>query len=429
MTGLLAGIPNPVDVVGSAIGDAIGGAAEDAAKSAFEFFMSRFADMLAEAAKKVTTELLHFLSSSTSVNLDTGWFAGPRAKEILGVVAGAAAVLMVLFLLFAIIQGLMAGDVGGMLRSAAVEVPVSVFAMLMLMTVTGLLLGVTDALSGAVLAGSPETLGRFYDSFTSGPQIMALGFVGLIGMLVFIVAAILVWIELLVRASLIYLLLAMAPLALAARVWPQLRGAWHRLAHLGIALIVSKFVIALALALGAAALGGGGPQPGDTGNQAGLTLQGLVVGVTLMGMAAFAPFLVLKVIPIFEAAMIAQGISRGPMRAGQSGMQMAYYGRGLQRLAGSGGGGGGEGSGGAGGGAQGSAGAAGSGGPGPGGGAGATGGAAGGGGTAGGGAVGAAGGGGAAAGGAAAGGGSAGAGAAAGGAAAGGAAAAGAVAL
>jgi hypothetical protein len=341
MAAILADIPNPIDAVGGAIGDVIGGAAEGAARSAFEFFMSRFADMLADAAKKVTDELLHFLTSSTSVNLDTGWFAGPRAKEILAVVGGAAGVLMVLFLLFAIIQGLMANDVGGMLRAAAVEVPVSVFGMLMLITGTGLLLGITDALSGAVLATAPESLARFYEGFTKGPQIMALGFVGFLGILLFIVAAILVWIELLVRASLIYLLLAMAPLALAARVWPQLRGAWHRIAHLGIALILSKFVVALALGLGAAALGGGGPQPGDLGNQAGLTLQALVVGVTLMCLAAFAPFLVLKIIPIFEAALVAQGISRGPLRSAQTGLQMGYYGHGLARLAGGNGSGGG----------------------------------------------------------------------------------------
>jgi hypothetical protein len=365
---ILADIPNPIDAVGSAISNVVGGVAEGAAKSAFEFFMGKFADLLADAAKKVTDELLHFLTSSTSVNLDTGWFAGPRAKEILAVTGGAAGVLLVLFLLFAIIQGLMANDVGGMLRAAAVEVPVSVFGMLMLLTGTGLLLGITDALSGAVLATAPESLARFYEGFTKGPQIMALGFVGFLGILIFIVAAILVWIELLVRASLIYLLLALAPLALAARVWPQLRGAWHRIAHLGIALILSKFVVALALGLGAAALGGGGPQDGDLGNQAGLTLQGLVVGVTLMGLAAFAPFLVLKIIPIFEAALVAQGISRGPARAAQTGLQMGYYGHGLARLAGGGGNGsGGGGQGGEGGGDAGAA--AGGGGAGPGGGA------------------------------------------------------------
>ena len=137
-----------------------------------------------------------------------------------------------------------------------------------------------------------------------------------------------------VRASLIYLLLAAAPLGLAVRVWPQLRGVWHSFVRLGVALIVSKFVVALALGLGAAALGGGGPTDGDFGTQAGLTLQAVVVGVTLMSLASFSPFLVLKLIPLFEAALVAQGISRGPARAAQTGLQGAYYAKGLQRLAG-----------------------------------------------------------------------------------------------
>jgi len=177
-----------------------------------------------------------------------------------------------------------------------------------------------------------------------GPGIVATTFfAGMLGVTVFILASMLVWVELLIRESLLYLLIAMAPLALAARVWPQLKGAWHRLAHLGLALIISKFVVALALGLGAAALGGGGPKPGDFGNQAGLTLQGVAVGVTLLSLAAFSPFLVLRVIPLFEAALVAQGMSRGPMRAAQTGLQGAYYAKGLQRLAGGGQSGGGQG--------------------------------------------------------------------------------------
>lgn len=332
MSLLLADIPNPLN----AIGDAIGGVASSAARSAFEFFMSRLADMLADAAKKVSDELVHFLGTSTSVNIDSGWFAGPRAKDILAVVATTAGLLLVLFLLFAVVQGLLAGDPALMLRAAFLEVPVSVFGMVVLFAGTGALLGITDALSAAVLSTAPESLARYFEGFTKGPQIIFLGFVGFLGVAAFIVSSILLYVELMVRASLIYLLLAAAPLGLAARVWPQLRGVWHSFVRLGVALIVSKFVVALALGLGAAALGGGGPKDGDLGTQAGLTLQGVVVGVTLMSLASFSPFLVLKLIPLFEAALVAQGISRGPARAAQTGLQGAYYAKGLQRLAGGG---------------------------------------------------------------------------------------------
>ena len=146
----------------------------------------------------------------------------------------------------------------------------------------------------------------------------------------FLAGAILVWIEWVVRNSLIYLLVAFAPLTLAARVWPAARGARGRPARLvSLALIVSKFAIALCLALGGAALAGGGPKQGDLGTQADMDLASMLTGASLMLLAAFTPFIVLKLLPIVEAAVIAQGISRSPTRAAQSGMQVAYDGQGL----------------------------------------------------------------------------------------------------
>lgn len=345
-TAILAGlpgvpnIPNPI----TAVGNALGGAASKAAETAFEFFLRRFAQALANAAAKVVTEVLHYLDTSSTVSLDQGWFAGPRAREITQSVVLFAAVLLVLFLLAAVIQGLVKGDVGVMVRTAAIEVPMSVYGMVVLTTVTAVLLAVTDGISSLVLAGAPESIGRFFQ-FGQPDAILSLGLFGFILIPAFILGAILVWIELVVRSSLIYLLLAFSPLVLAARVWPVLAGAWHQLCRIGIALIVSKFAIALALGLGAAALSGGGPgnlasagpNPNDVGSQAGLTVAGLVVGASLMVLAAFAPFVVLKLLPVFEAAVVAQGISRGPLRAGQTAAQTAYYAQGLRRLAGSGG--------------------------------------------------------------------------------------------
>ena len=345
-TAILAGlpgvpnIPNPI----TAVGNALGGAASKAAETAFEFFLRRIAQALANAAAKVVTEVLHYLDTSSTVSLDQGWFAGPRAKEITQSVLLFAAVLLVLFLLAAVIQGLVKGDVGLMVRTAAIEVPMSVFGMVVLTSVTAVLLAVTDGFSSLVLAGAPESIGRFFQ-FGQPDAILSLGLFGFILVPAFILGAILVWIELVVRSSLIYLLLAFSPLVLAARVWPVLAGAWHQLCRIGIALIVSKFAIALSLGLGAAALSGGGPanlgsagpNPNDVGSQAGLTVAGLVVGASLMVLAAFAPFVVLKLLPVFEAAVVAQGISRGPLRAGQTAAQTAYYAQGLRRLAGSGG--------------------------------------------------------------------------------------------
>ena len=280
---------------------------------------------------------MHFITSSATVSFDQGWWAGERSQTLVRQIGTLSLVLLLLFLLLAIVQGLFAGDVRAMVRATMLEVPVTLFATVALVAVTQLLLGLVDGASSMVLAGVPEALGHYFDGFGEVATIQANGFLGTAMVGVFILGAILVWIELVVRSSLIYLLVAAAPLMLAARVWPQARGAFRRLVEIGIALIVSKFAIALALGLGAAALAGGGPKEGDLGTQAGMDLAGMLTGSSLMLMAAFTPFIVLKLLPIVEAALVAQGISRAPVRAVQAGMQAAYYAQGLARMANGGG--------------------------------------------------------------------------------------------
>ena len=79
MTGVLAALPNPVEWVGEQLGNAASAGAE----KVFEFFMTRLAEALANAANKVMTEVMNYLDKSSSVTLEEGWFASPRTKEIL----------------------------------------------------------------------------------------------------------------------------------------------------------------------------------------------------------------------------------------------------------------------------------------------------------------------------------------------------------
>jgi hypothetical protein len=341
MTVLMADIPVVSDAA-SAVGGFI-------ANKAADTFLAPIGDAIARglagAAKKISAELLHFITTSATVDFRQGWWANDRAQTLVREIGTLALVLTLMFLLLAVVQGLLAGDVGAMVRAVMLEVPVTMGATVALVAVTELLLGLADGASSMVLAGVPEALGHFFEGFGAEETIRTGGLAAGVMVAVFILGAIMVWIELVVRSSLIYLLMAAAPLTLAARVWPAARGAWRRLAELGVALIVSKFAIALALGLGAAALGGAGPKQGDLGTQAGLDLASLLTGASLMLLAAFTPFIVLRLLPIVEGAVIAQGISRTPVRAAQSGMQASYYARGLNRMAGArpGGGGGGAG--------------------------------------------------------------------------------------
>jgi type IV secretion system protein TrbL len=335
---VIAALPIPIEVVtgpAGAVGGAVGGyLADKAAETFLEPIGDAIVRGLAGAAKKVSDEVLHFITNSAAVSFDEGWWANDRAQTLVRQIATLALVLTLLFLLLAVVQGLFAGDVGGMLRATLVEVPVTIGATVALMAVTQLLLGLVDGASAMVLSGVPEALGHFFEGFGNTASIATNGFAGILMVAVFLLGAILVWIELVVRSALIYLLMAAAPLTLAARVWPAARGAWRRLAELGLALIVSKFAIALALGLGAAALAGGGPKSGDLGTKVGMDLAAMLTGASLMLLAAFTPFIVLRLLPIVEGAVIAQGISRSPVRAAQAGMQAGYYAQGLARMAG-----------------------------------------------------------------------------------------------
>lgn len=334
MNALLAiELPNPLGPIANGVRDALGAGARQAGGVVLGPIGDGIVRGLAGACKKVAEELLHFLSASASVSFERGWWASPRGQAIVHTVGALAVAFMVGFLLLAIIQGLLVGEPGTMVRAALVEVPVSVIATVVLVAVAQLLLGVTDEASTMVLDRAPEDLARFLAGFGNVANVASSGFAGVIMLVLFLVGALLVWIELVVRSSLIYWLAAAAPLIAAARVWPAARGAFRKLCEIGLALILSKFAIALALGLGAAALAGGGPKSGDLGTRVGLDLAGLLGGAALMLLAAFTPFVLLRLLPILEVAVVAQGISHSPARAAQTGLQAGYYMQGLERMA------------------------------------------------------------------------------------------------
>ncbi len=101
--------------------------------------------------------------------------------------------------------------------------------------------------------------------------------------------------------------------------------------------IVSKFVICVAISVGVAALAGAGTgTPNATGTDSGVgaSMGALFVGAAVLVIAAFAPFLVLKLIPWAEAAVVAHGMSRSPVRAANTAVWTANSASSLARLAG-----------------------------------------------------------------------------------------------
>ena len=327
-------IPNPVDIITDIISAPVGWAWDTVTEGITKWVLG--------AVAYFVEGTINFLLTSARPNVESAWFSGVGSPY--ATVRGIAVVLLLAFVFLGIIQGLMAGDPGGMIRRVAADLPAAVFGIVTTTIIVGKLLELTDALSAAVLSNSDGQAVHFLSGFgvavtsaTQGFAAVAVGFVA-------VIAGLLVWVELMIRSVLVYILVALSPLSFAAMVWPSARGVLRRTVELLLAVILSKLVICIAISVGVAALAGAGtagaPETG-VADPAAASMGTLFVGTAILAMAAFAPFLVLKLIPWAEGALVAQGVSRGPVRGAQSTMSSVYYAHSLTRLAGGGGRGGG----------------------------------------------------------------------------------------
>jgi hypothetical protein len=339
------GLPDPFGFVGGLVdglldvgGGVLGNVVEDAVRWLVDATLGALVDL--------ATAILGFFWDAAEPDVAAGWFAGGRSTPY-GEMVILAAPLLVGFFLAGIIQGVVRGDTAGMLHMAVVRLPGAVLAMTVVIAITDVLLRATDEMSDTVLGGfrdDVEATTRLLGQVAATPglsgagQLLLLAFGG-VGLL----AAVVLVIELFVRAGLIYIVVALSPLIYAAAAWEQLRSGVRKLAELCLALIVSKFVIAVALSLSAAALVAA--WPGDTGGEiatpelaagtgsgpdGGGVAQtvGLLVGAVVMfGVAAFMPFVLFRLLPIAEGALVSQGIKAGPMRAAQQAHHTALIAR------------------------------------------------------------------------------------------------------
>ena len=169
----------------------------------------------------------------------------------------------------------------------------------------GLLSGLLSALvylqiSALGRAGEPEERIVFY--FSLGGIV-----VGLLSM-VLLVGCVVLFVELVLRAGFVYILVCFVPLALAADVWQPMRGTAQRAIRLLGGVILAQPVIALCLAIGGAALGDPTtPATSATvvaaaGSGAGADLAStvgvLLTGTAVVVLACFAPFMLLKLFPV-----------------------------------------------------------------------------------------------------------------------------------
>jgi hypothetical protein len=325
------GFPNPIDWAL----DELTGFLGDAAATGFQAIIGGLVAWVVDAVVWVVGGVFNFFLDASDPNVQADWFAaagGPFTATV-----GIGIALLVLFVFAGIIQGVLSGDVGGMLRRFVLDLPLSVLGMVSIVTVTQISIRATDGLSMGLIDRFQDDVNQFGTTVASLQALSggtATAFVVFLLGLATALAGLVLVAELAIRAALIYIVVALSPLVFAARLWPATRGATRKLLELLAALIVSKLVIAIALAIAAAAAvgaGGGGevsalPAPevfaedpqGSTTQAVGILLTAAVT----FGVAAYAPFLVARLLPLTEAALVAQGLRGAPVRAGHQAMML-----------------------------------------------------------------------------------------------------------
>ena len=241
------------------------------------------------------------LSSTTAVPIGTAWFGAHEST-----MAALAAAVILPMACCSVIQAVLHQNLSSLARSLLLHLPLALLLTGVAVELVHLGLALTDELSAKVMAaGGSDTrnlLKPLSDALVAGggPGPGVPSFVLFVAGLLTAVAALGLWLELVVRAAAVTAATLFLPLAMAALVWPAVAHWCRRLADTLVALILSKLVVAAVLSLAAGALAGGlGVEPGP-----GRGIASVVTGVALLIVATTAPFTLLRLVPAVEAGAV-----------------------------------------------------------------------------------------------------------------------------
>jgi hypothetical protein len=314
-TGGLAGILRTIEGTVGALSHTIGGVFSGVGGTGLVGSLTKalldgfFRDLLvwvANGAASLVAVLGKVLSSTTEPVLSGSAF---RSEFDVMAVLGAAVALPLLAV--GAIQAIIRQQPGELLRSALVRLPLALLFTGVSVQLVALGLAATDQASAMVLGAAGDPAHRLLAGLVAGlgeaggPGLAAFG--AFLVVLTAAIVAFVLWLELAVRSAAIAAASLFLPLALVGLAWPATSHWARRLGETLTALVLSKLVIASVLALAAGLLGSSS------------SVAGVVEGVALLAVAAFAPFALVKLVPAVEAGAVAhlEGLGQRPLRAGQ----------------------------------------------------------------------------------------------------------------
>jgi hypothetical protein len=238
--------------------------------------------------------------------------------------------LLTVFVLVAVLHGLLAGVLAETWLRLVAQVPLAVLAIGMLPWATDQVAGLIDVICAAV-APSDQLLVGVGEGLASLPR-TRLGLPALVLSLVGFLAVAVIYLELVVRNALVVATVALAPLSFAAMAWPAARPAARKVVELLAAVLVSKLATMVVLAVGVDLFARRDPVSSPSG------FGQLVAALAVLVIAAGAPWITWRLLPVAEAALIGIGVARLPVRTatqvGQSAVTRQMTGRAASRPSG-----------------------------------------------------------------------------------------------
>lgn len=275
------------------------GVARSVASAAAGAVFDTISSSMNTAADWFIGQVVDLMDSTTAPSLTGPWFL---AQVDYMMQVGAMVVLPVL--LIATIGAVLRQDLPRLGRVWGVGLPVAVFSGFAAPFLAAQLLLVTDALCAALTGQESDIARHFTDAMASPAVGAAPQFAGIAVAALAIVGALLLWMELVLRSAAVYLATFCMPLVLVGYIWPATAHMAKRAVEILVSLILSKLIIVGAVDLGLSALVQGGADP-------------LLSGAAILMLAAFAPFTLIRLVPVIEAQAVGhlEGTARRPLRA------------------------------------------------------------------------------------------------------------------
>ncbi|SHI50623.1 hypothetical protein SAMN02745244_00503 [Tessaracoccus bendigoensis DSM 12906] len=250
------------------------------------------ASALAGAAAWLMEAMWAVLDTTTLVDVTQ-----PGFVSVYNLLFGIAVFVVAIFFCLQLITGMVRRDPTALSR-AALGAGKSILGSFVVITLTALLLEVIDQLSIGIIQAAGETTETMGDKMLllatalgglsiGAPGVGAILTIFLAGLMVSAIA--IVWFSLLIRKALILIAVVLAPLALSGSSGDATRGWIGKWAAFLLALIVSKLVLVVVFLVAVTQI--------STPITADLTaVTEPIAGIVLLGIAAFAPYMVYRVI-------------------------------------------------------------------------------------------------------------------------------------